>query len=285
MPARRRSTSFVRLLLVSIALVAAAAPASAQAPSDGFWAAWFARSDAAKEAQPHWITPLATVTPRLEQEVRWDFVDQAHPDGTAVDSYGGGKGLELIPTDRTEIIVGLPTYVVHSASTGQDGFTDWHVLLKYRLLSRNEAHGNAILTAFFDVGFPTATAGNGVPHPVLTPTIAYGKGFGDFDVQGTFGVSLPVADTAVLGRTYQSNTAAQYRVWSKLWPEVELNATWFQEGRFAGQQQVFVTPGIVVGRIPLNDRLGLTLGAGIQFAVSAFRTSDHNAIVSVRMPF
>jgi hypothetical protein len=28
--------------------------------------------------------------------------------------------------------------------------------------------------------------------PVITPTIAYGKGFGDFDVQGRFGVGLAV---------------------------------------------------------------------------------------------
>jgi hypothetical protein len=27
---------------------------------------------------------------------------------------------------------------------------------------------------------------------VITATIAYGKGFGDFDVQGRFGVGLPV---------------------------------------------------------------------------------------------
>jgi hypothetical protein len=27
---------------------------------------------------------------------------------------------------------------------------------------------------------------------VITPTIAYGKGFGEFDVQGRFGVDLPV---------------------------------------------------------------------------------------------
>jgi hypothetical protein len=31
---------------------------------------WFARSDAAKDSQAHWMTPLVPVTPRLEQEFR-----------------------------------------------------------------------------------------------------------------------------------------------------------------------------------------------------------------------
>src|SRR5579859_249829 len=36
----------------------------------GYFDNWFVRSDAAKASQPHWMTPLVTVTPRLEQEVR-----------------------------------------------------------------------------------------------------------------------------------------------------------------------------------------------------------------------
>jgi hypothetical protein len=35
---------------------------------------WFRRSDRAKADQPHWMTPLVTITPRLEQEFRTDFV-------------------------------------------------------------------------------------------------------------------------------------------------------------------------------------------------------------------
>ena len=30
---------------------------------------WQLMVGASKEAQPHWITPIATVTPRLEQEI------------------------------------------------------------------------------------------------------------------------------------------------------------------------------------------------------------------------
>ena len=271
------------IAVLCLSLLATAATASAQ--PQGFWDGWFERSEAAKASQPHWLTPLATTTPRLEQEVRWDFVGQTRPDNSTTASYGGGKGLELIPSERVEVIVGLPAYVVHSSAPAQNGFSDWRVLAKYRLLSRDEEHGTAIVTAFLDVSVPTGTRGNGAPHPVITPTIAYGKGLGRLDVQGTFGASLPAADAVAIGRTYQSNTAVQYHVLPKIWPEIELNATWFQEGRNDGRHQVFVTPGVVIGRLPLTGRLGLTVGAGVQLAVSDFRTSNHNVIVSVRLPF
>ena len=66
---------------------------------------------------------------------------------------------------------------------------------------------------------------------------------------------------------------------------MEVNTTFFQHGQNDGHHQVLVTPGIVVGRLPLTNRIGLTVGAGIQFAVSDFRTTGHNAILSVRLPF
>jgi hypothetical protein len=31
-----------------------------------------------------------------------------------------------------------------------------------------------------------------VSGAIITPTIAYGKGFGAFDIQGTLGVTLPI---------------------------------------------------------------------------------------------
>src|SRR5258708_2122534 len=69
---------------------------------------WFAMSDAAKEAQPHWMTPIVTVTPRLEQEYRYDQSWQNRPKSVDLTSYGGGKGLEVIPTPDTELIIGTP---------------------------------------------------------------------------------------------------------------------------------------------------------------------------------
>jgi hypothetical protein len=54
----------------------------------------------------------------------------------------------------------------------------------------------------------------------------------------------------------------------------------------------FVTPGLVIGRIPLTHnaqgapgRLGLTFGAGEQIALTQFRTYNHATVITARIPF
>jgi hypothetical protein len=250
----------------------------------GFFMGWFDRVDKTKEEQPHWVTPIATTTPRLEEEYRYDQLWQTSNTGFTTNNYGGGKGLELIPFEKAEVIVNVPPYLQHSNPAVQDGFGDIAFVVKYRLLSQNEGRGNYILTAFLGWSLP-GSHNNGASHAVITPTIAYGKGFRNFDLQGTFGVGLPTADTNISGRTYLWNNAIQCRVFRKLWPEVEFNSTFFQQGRNDGQRQNFVTPGLVLGRFPLWNRVGLTFGAGYQIATTHFHTSNHNAILSVRLPF
>ena len=51
----------------------------------GVFRSWLEMVSASQAAQPNWMTPLVTVTPRLEQEFRWDFYDQQNagpPRGT-----------------------------------------------------------------------------------------------------------------------------------------------------------------------------------------------------------
>lgn len=132
---------------------------------------------------------------------------------------------------------------------------------------------------------PTGQYSNGALHAVITPTIAYGKGLGNFDVEGTFGVALPVADTNLIGRSYLLNNTFQYRILRKFWPEVELNSTFFQDGKNDGRKQNFVTPGLVIGRLHLGKRVGYTIGGGYQIATTHFHANNHNAILSIRFPF
>jgi hypothetical protein len=252
---------------------------------DGYFANWFARVDKTKDEQPHWTTPLATTTPRLEEEYRYDQLWQVNSKGTTTDNFDGGKGLELIPLEKVEVIFNVPPYLAHNDPAVHDGFGDTAFLVKYRLLSANEKHGNYILTALLGWTLPTGDHKNGSPHAVITPTIAYGKGFGNFDMQGTFGVGLPTADTNLLGRNYLWNNTFQYRVLQKFWPEVEFNSTFFQNGANEGQKQNFITPGLVVGRFHLWRRMGFTFGGGYQIATTRFHTSNHNAILSIRLPF
>ena len=86
-------------------------PLTVSAQQDGsFIARYQARATATQNEQPHWVTPLATVTPRLEQEVRTDFVHQYNPKRFAVWNYDNGKGLELIPERHTELLLNLPPF-------------------------------------------------------------------------------------------------------------------------------------------------------------------------------
>jgi hypothetical protein len=268
-------TAFIVLMFAPILAVA----------QPGYFGTWFDRVDKTQSEQPHWITPLATTTPRLEEEFRYDQLWQVNSKGVTTDNYDGGKGLELIPFEKVEVIFNLPPYLTHNNPAVHDGFGDVAFLVKYRLLSANEGSGSYILTAFLGWSLPTGSHTNGALHAVITPTIAYGKGFGHFDAQGTFGIGFPVADTSLLGRTYTWNNAFQYHVLRKFWPEVELNSTFFQDGRNNGKKQTFVTPGLVIGRLHLTRRLGLSVGGGYQIAATRFHTTNHNAILSIRLPF
>jgi hypothetical protein len=252
---------------------------------DGYFANWFARVDKTKDEQPHWVTPVATTTPRLEEEYRYDQIWQTNTKGVTTNNYDGGKGLELIPFEKVEVIFNIPPYLAHNDPKVHDGFGDMAFLLKYRVLSANEEHGGYILTAFLGWSLPTGDHKNGALDAVITPTIAYGKGFRDFDLQGTFGIAIPTADTNLLGRNYLWNNAFQYRVFRKFWPEVELNSTFFQDGPHDGMKQTFVTPGLVIGRLRFYKRVGFTIGGGYQIATTHFHTSNHNGILTIRFPF
>lgn len=269
----------VRLALILFACVL---PAMAQ---DGWVSDWLARVSATQAEQPHWLTPVVTVTPRLEQELRYDFLHQITPAGDTVSNIGGGKGLELIPTKNTEIIFNVPPYLVHSNPMVVDGWGDVSFLLKYRIASRNEEHGNYIVTAFLAGSIPTGTYKNGAPGAVVTPTIAAGKGWHRFDVQSTLGSGLPVDETSEMGRTLLWNTALQYHASRFLWPELEFNHTTWFGGVNDGRKQTFITPGLVVGKIPLHNRVGLTMGAGFQIAATQFHQYNHAFVGTIRMPF
>lgn len=261
-------------------------PAAAQSSAVGSgWQRWQQRVAQTQAEQPHWITPLITVTPRLEQEFRFDALWRQLADGIWTAAYGG-KGLELIPCRRCEVIVvAPPAYLVHSGSPQRDGWGDWGFLVKYRLLAANEQRGNYVVTFFLAATVPTGSPGNGLPASTLTPTLAYGKGFGRWDLQGTLGLLVPTSHTAQIGRTLAWNQAVQYHARKHLWPELEVNLSHFLAGPQEGRTQVFLTPGIVLGRYELHGRLGITVGTGVQFAVSSFHTSQRNYVLTVRVPF
>ena len=256
----------------------------------GFLDEWFANSDAAKEAQPHWMTPVVTVTPRLEQEYRYDQTWQNRPKSVDITNYGGGKGLELIPTANTELIIGTPAYMTRNTPKGTvSGWADETLLLKYRVLSANEEHGNYIVTGFLGVSVPSGSDAFTNHDTIVTPTIAAGKGWGTrtagFDVQSTLGIAIPTGDKRTLGMPMVWNTALQAHILEKLWPEIEATYVYFKDGPNDGKHQLALAVGVVLGRFELTRRARLIVGGGYQKTVSSFHTFNHAWLLTARVAF
>jgi hypothetical protein len=157
--------------------------------------------------------------------------------------------------------------------------------VKYRAFSAPEGKGDYFVGVFFAGSFPTGAPPNGAGHTTLTPTLAAAKGIGPVDVQTTLAAGLPASGADVLGRTIVSNTAVDYRIKGKVWPMLELNSTSWSGGTLDGKNEVFLTPGLVVGSFTVAERLHLGLGVGVQIAVSEFHRYNHRWIASVRLPF
>ena len=243
--------------------------------------------------QPNWASPLVTSTGRLSNGVRDDtFFENGVSSGGSVTDYGGMKGVSYILSDDHGfgIRVGLPSYIVHHGSPAADGFDDLPVRLKYRLKSGNQCRGNYVLTMFFNAAAAMSRSGAGQGHGSYGPTVAFDKGWRSFDIQSTLGAILPIgAPDSATGTFVSLNNAVQYRVGKVagkgFWPEVEVNSTWWLNGKKTGKEQIFLTPGLVYGKVHIYDCLRLTLGAGIQIAATHYHAYNHRVILSARMSF
>jgi hypothetical protein len=258
-------------------------------PIADYFANWFARVDKAQAEQPHWMTPLVTVTPRLEEEVRYDqFWTGLNGGKSTITNYDGGKGLELIPTETNEIIFGVPAFEQKSA--GKSSATGWSdypfFLVKQRLLTGNEQNGNYIVTAFLQGSAPTGDAAFTNNAYTITPTIAGGFGYGLFDVQATLSELFPTSHESTIGRPITYNIAFQANVANLFWPELEINGTHFVDGAHSGVNQVFLLPGVILGRLQIYERLKFSIGFGRQIAVtSEHPTEINNWVLSARASF
>ncbi|MGP8233353.1 MAG: hypothetical protein ACLQL2_11945 [Methylovirgula sp.] len=296
---------------------AADLPVSSAPSADGYtfsgspFASWLDMVSAVQAAQPTWMTPLVTVTPRLEQEFRVDFYDQQNGTGSQgngqhIVNYGGpgGPRVELIPAWNWEVILAPPPYETASGPKGNaQGLGDWPAfLVKYRLLSANKANGDYIVTAFFQMSDPLGTAGK-ISNHVLTaqPTLAFGKGFGDFDIQSTVSVQVPVGGLSSPGNTSEVNmtnfgdpilwnTTFQYHFMQYFWPELEVNYEHWPNGEHVGLNQVLLTPGIIFGRFKIGQdsptrAINLIFGVGYQMAVTRNAVTENNLVATTRITF
>lgn len=267
--------------------------AAGQPPASG-QESWFDKYEArlaeTLSEQPHWATPLITTNPRVEEDVRTDFVRQSLAGGQQTWNYGNTKGLQVVPLRQVELRFSPPPFITHTNPKVEDGFGDAAFRAKVRLYGSNEQNHNAIVSALLGASVPTGKSGNGSCCAILMPTLEAGKGFGRADVVTSLGGTLPVTNVAKLGRQFVWNNALQYHGPGLVWVEAEFSSTFYYGGSNDGKQQTFVTPGVLVSRIPLTrsagaPKLTLTLAAGEQIALTHFNTYNHSPIFSVRFRF
>jgi hypothetical protein len=251
--------------------VAVSSPSNLDDASN-FFSTWAAVAKQARATQPTWSSPLVTTTGLLEQRLRFDLSGQHAGTGADTTVVDGGKGLDLIVSDSNEIQIAAPAYDIRTTPSGKgefSGFADWAFLrVEQRLASSPESGGNYVVTAWLQVQAPTGIAPLTSSAWTYLPTMAFGKGWGDFDIQATVGGVLPASHVSTLGDQIQTNVAFQYHLLNVLWPQMEVNWTYYADGQRGGINQVFLTPGLVIGRFRLADHLLFTFGAGYQFAVT-----------------
>jgi hypothetical protein len=246
---------------------------------------WLRKVDEARASQPHFVSPIVTTHVLLVQQYRYDISWQQDPaGGTATSNYGASRGLEIIPTTRLEVGVFPPNYLVHH-SPAPNGFGDFSFLVKYRVASGTEGHGDYFVGIFVGGSVPVGSPPNGAGHTIFSPAFAFAKGLGHWDVQTTIGGVLPASGVNFLGRATTFNTAVDYKLLKWIWPMLEQNSEFWSGGILGGKKQVFLTPGIVLGALPVAGRLHLAIGSGVQIAVTQFHQYNHRWIISVRFPF
>jgi hypothetical protein len=252
-----------------------------------YFANWFDRVDATSAKQPHWASPLVTTSGRLLQQVRYDIMWQSLKGGHELVNYGGGKGLEFIPAERLEFCVGIPPWESKDTSPQQNGWGDQMFFMKYRIAAANEQEGNYILSGLMGVSVPNGSKEFSTGRFVYSPTLAGGKGWGDFNIQGTIGTSIPDNGGASkgAGTPLLVNCALQYNVAKVFWPQVEANYTYWPNGTHEHLNQLFITPGVVIGKFPIYNRLSCMLAVGCQVAVTENPLYHRSIIFSSRFPF
>jgi hypothetical protein len=245
---------------------------------------WLDRASRTRAQQPDWVTPLFTASANLEEATINDVTRKLEPNGTPLLTVGDTRGVQFVPFGQIQITFGDTPYLFHYEPREHDGFGDTSFAVKYRFASGNAENGNFAFSGLVDTSIPTGSYQNGQRSAVMTPTLLGEKAWGNFDIQTAAGISLPLGTTRLIGRQIGSNTAFQYRI-GRLWiPEFETNVLHSYGTAAQDQTQLYLTPGLLVGRFHLTQSAGLTFGVGMQIAATHDHSYNHNLIFSVRIP-
>jgi hypothetical protein len=282
--------------IVLISLPALADTLPDQSGGDGWFSNLRGTIAQGQAEQPHWATPMATNTGRLEERFRFDAAFQTIGNGSQTTIVDGSKGFDFMIGETEEIQIALPPYDIKHTLTGKgdtEGLGDWQFLrFKQRLASGNADNGDYIVSALIAVQAPTGKSTLTNNAYQITPTLAVGKGFGALVVQSTVGFAVPLAHESTLGTQFTTNVALQYHLLRYLWPEMEVGWTYYLDGTRGRKSQVFLTPGLVFSRFQIARDLSFTFGVAYQCAVApTYRASpllptlNHAWLVSTRLNF
>ena len=136
-------------------------------PVMDYFANWFDRVAKTQAEQPHWAPPVATTSPYLQEVLRYDIMRESLKSGRTLTIYGSGKGLEFIPAERLQVIIGVPPGKRKTPPRARTAGRTKGLLVKYRLLSANEQEGNYVLTLFGGLTVPTGSESYTTRHYVF----------------------------------------------------------------------------------------------------------------------
>ncbi|MGC9194377.1 MAG: hypothetical protein ACP5IL_02850 [Syntrophobacteraceae bacterium] len=249
-----------------------------------------------EKEQPDWMAPIVTLPATLQQQLRTDYGLSSFR-GLDSDTFLS-RGLEVIPTENTEVLFGNPTWDTREFAKNRQaaGWADWSSTLKYRLFSSPSTEGNYIVTFLLSTSFATGSNDISAGYDIVTPMLGFGKGFktslGEFDYQATVGPSIPSAEFSKVGTPITWNSAFQYGnrfsffgYEVPLWPDFEVTWVSYPNGENCGGQQVYLAPGINIGRFQLTEHVYFVVGAAYQFAATSNRAFDHQWLITMRIPY
>ena len=166
----------LQVFVCAVVVLGGSSLCAAQGESSSFFTNWEDRVRSTLAQQPSWPIPLVTASSGLLQVARTDVVRQIAPAGTDTWNYDNGKGVSLVPWYNLEFDALAPPYIQHN-SKAEDGFADFSMLLKYRVVAANEEGGNYSLSVSLTGTLPTGSYKNGSLASTITPIVCGGKGF------------------------------------------------------------------------------------------------------------
>ena len=283
--------SLILVIYLYGATSAAHADPSISAYDGRFMSSWQHNISITQNEQPHWESLLGMASPRLTQGFRYNYSRQYSANGSTLENYGMGKGLDLITDQNFEIQIGVPAYIKkHNRSSGSIGWADEALLGRYRIASANEEEENYVVSGSLGVSVPTGSSQFSAGRTLFTPTLAGGKGWGTrfrgFSIQSSISATIPDGNLSGIGMPMVWSTAFQAHSFRYVWPEIETAYTHWYKGAYDGKNQLVLTYGLVFGRFEIEGRRKLTLGIGYQEPVGVhFSTFSREWISMLKLSF